>query len=61
MYSKKMQQDSFVRRKLIENNLVEAVVIIPRDTFYTTDISVTLWIINKNKKARTAEVNGRIS
>ena len=49
-----------IRRKLIENNLVEAVVIIPRDTFYTTDISVTLWIINKNKKARTAEVNGRM-
>ena len=47
-------------RKLIENNLVEAIVIIPRNTFYTTDISVTLWIINKNKKARTIEVNGRM-
>lgn len=48
-----------IRRKLIENNLIEAIVIIPRDTFYTTDISVTLWIINKNKKARTVEVNGK--
>jgi type I restriction enzyme M protein len=48
-----------IRRKLIENNLVEAIVIIPRDTFYTTDISVTLWIINKNKKARTVEINGK--
>lgn len=47
-----------IRRKLIENNLVEAIVIIPRDTFYTTDISVTLWILNKNKKARTVEING---
>lgn len=49
-----------IRRKLIENNLVEAIIVLPRDTFYTTDISVTLWIINKNKKARTIEINGRI-
>jgi type I restriction enzyme M protein len=46
-----------IRRKLIENNLVEAIIIIPRDTFYTTDISVTLWIINKNKKARKTKIN----
>jgi len=48
-----------IRRKLIENKLVEAIIIIPRDTFYTTDISVTLWILNKNKKARIAEINGK--
>ena len=48
-----------IRRKLIENNLVEAIIIIPRDTFYTTDISVTLWILNKNKKERTIELNGK--
>lgn len=48
-----------IRKKLIENNLVEAIIIIPRDTFYTTDISVTLWIINKNKKERSLEINGR--
>jgi type I restriction enzyme M protein len=40
-----------IRKKLIENNLVEAIIILPRDMFYTTDISVTLWILNKNKKA----------
>ena len=44
-----------IRRKLIENNLVEAIIIIPRNTFYTTDISVTLWILNKNKKERTVK------
>ena len=49
-----------IRRKLIENNLVEAILLFHRNMFYTTDISVTLWIINKNKKARTVEVNGRI-
>lgn len=49
-----------IRRKLIENKLVEAIVVLPRNLFYTTDISVTLWILNKNKKARTAEQNGVI-
>ncbi|WP_436416958.1 SAM-dependent DNA methyltransferase [Petrimonas sulfuriphila] len=49
-----------IRRKLIENDLVEAIVIIPRNTFYTTDISVTLWILNKNKKERVVEINGNV-
>ncbi|MCA6437540.1 MAG: N-6 DNA methylase [Bacteroidetes bacterium] len=48
-----------IRRRLIENNLVEAIVIIPRNTFYTTDICVTLWILNKNKKERTVEINNK--
>lgn len=45
-----------IRRKLVENNLVEAIVILPRSMFYTTDISVTLWILNKNKTERTVEL-----
>ncbi len=46
-----------IRQKLIENDKVEAIIVLPRDMFYTTDISVTLWIVNMNKHART--VNGR--
>lgn len=49
-----------IRRRLIENNLVEAIIILPRNLFYTTDISVTLWILNKNKKARVLEENGDV-
>ena len=49
-----------IRKKLIENNLVEAILVLPRNLFYTTDISVTLWILNKNKKARTIEQNGEL-
>lgn len=45
-----------IRRKLIENNLVEAILVLPRNLFYTTDISVTLWIINKNKKAQEKKI-----
>ena len=47
-----------IRRKLIEDKLVEAIVILPRNLFYSTDISVTLWIINHNKKAHVAVKNG---
>lgn len=47
-----------IRKQLIENNLVEAIIILPRSLFYTTDISVTLWVLNKNKKARDVEKNG---
>lgn len=49
-----------IRKKLIENNLVEAILILPRNLFYTTDISVTLWIINHNKKARTVKLNDEV-
>ncbi|MDD3915368.1 MAG: class I SAM-dependent DNA methyltransferase [Bacteroidales bacterium] len=45
-----------IRRKLIENNLVEAILVLPRAMFYTTDISVTVWILNKNKKEHTKQV-----
>ncbi|MDF9610999.1 class I SAM-dependent DNA methyltransferase [Bacillus cereus] len=50
-----------IRRKLIENNLVEAILVLPSNMFYTTNISVTLWILNKNKKARTIEQNGKLT
>lgn len=49
-----------IRKQLIENDLVEAIVILPPNMFYTTDISVTLWILNKNKKARSIEQNGTV-
>lgn len=39
-----------IRKKLIEKDMVEAIIILPRELFITTDISVTLWILNKNKK-----------
>lgn len=46
-----------IRKQIIENDLVEAIVILPRAMFYSTDISVTLWILNRNKKERTLQVN----
>ena len=39
-----------IREQLIRNDKVEAIFILPREMFYSTDTSVTLWIINQNKK-----------
>lgn len=46
-----------IRQKLIQNDKVEAIIILPRELFITTDISVTLWILNQNKKG--GEYHGR--
>ncbi|MBR3262650.1 MAG: N-6 DNA methylase [Lachnospiraceae bacterium] len=46
-----------IRKKLIQNDKVEAIIILPRELFIITDISVTLWILNQNKKG--GEYHGR--
>lgn len=46
-----------LRKEIIERDRIEAIIVLPRDMFYTTDISVTLWIVNMNKKA--GNINGR--
>ncbi len=49
-----------IRKTLIDNHKVEAIIILPRNMFYSTDISVTLWILNNNKQSRTVEQNGEV-
>ena len=39
-----------IRHQLIKNDKIEAIFILPRDMFYQVDLSVTLWILNQNKK-----------
>ena len=46
-----------IRQKLIENDKIEAIIVLPRELFITTDISVTLWILNQNK--RGGQYHGR--
>ena len=47
-----------IRKRLIENKLVEAILLLPKEMFYSTSISVTLWILNSNKKAHISIQNG---
>lgn len=42
-----------IRQRLIENDKIEAIIVLPREMFYSTDISVTLWILNNNKRGGT--------
>jgi type I restriction enzyme M protein len=46
-----------IRKHLVENDKVEAIIVLPREMFYSTDISVTLWVLSNNKKAHS--LNGR--
>ena len=42
-----------IRRQIIENDLVDCMIALPGQLFYTTQIPVCLWFLTKNKKAQT--------
>lgn len=42
--------ESQIRRWLLENDLIEAIIAMPTDMFYNTDIATYAWIISKNKR-----------
>lgn len=48
-----------IRKNLIKNGKIEAIIILPREMFYYTDISVTLWIMSNNKGARKIIQDGK--
>lgn len=41
-----------IRANIVKADLVEAIVALPAQLFYTTGIPVTLWFLNKNKKQK---------
>ncbi|GBC61391.1 SAM-dependent DNA methyltransferase [Desulfonema ishimotonii] len=43
-----------IRRKMIENDLVDCMIAMPGQLFYTTQIPVCLWFVTKSKKADNA-------
>lgn len=43
--------ESQIRRWLLENDLVEAIVQMPTDLFYNTGITTYIWVLSKNKRA----------
>ncbi|WP_018405296.1 type I restriction-modification system subunit M [Marinobacter gelidimuriae] len=45
--------EGVIRQKLIENDLVDCMIALPGQLFYTTQIPVCLWFVTKNKKAQT--------
>ena len=43
--------ESQVRRWLLENDYVEAIIGMPTDLFYNTGIGIYIWVISRNKRA----------
>lgn len=41
-----------IRRKIVDDDLVEGIVAMPTQLFYTTQIPVSLWFISRNKKQK---------
>lgn len=42
--------ESQIRRYLLENDLIEAIIQLPTDLFYNTGISTYIWILSKQKR-----------
>jgi type I restriction enzyme M protein len=42
--------ESQIRRWLLENDLIEAIIAMPTDLFYNTGIATYAWILSKNKR-----------
>ena len=42
--------ESQVRRWLLENDLIEAIIAMPTDLFYNTGIATYVWVLSKNKR-----------
>jgi type I restriction enzyme M protein len=51
-----------IRRKIVEDDLVDGIIAMPTQLFYTTQIPVSLWFINRNKnqKGKTLFIDARI-
>lgn len=42
--------ESQIRRWMLENDLIEAIIALPTDLFYNTGIATYIWVLSKNKR-----------
>lgn len=47
--------ESNIRKWMLENNLVEAIIQLPTDEFFNTGIHTYLWVLNKNRPVHTKD------
>ena len=45
-------QEGEIRKRLIENDLVDCIISMPTNLFYTVTVPCSIWIINRNKKQK---------
>ncbi len=49
--SSNTNSEGAIRRKIVENDLVDCMIALPGQLFFTTQIPVCLWFLTKNKKS----------
>lgn len=47
--------EGLIRQKMLENDLVDCMIAMPGQLFYTTQIPVCLWFLTKNKKTQVVK------
>ena len=57
--SSNTSNEGVIRQSLIENDLVDCMVALPGQLFYTTQIPVCLWFLTRNKEARYIAGDGK--
>ncbi|EAQ80077.1 class I SAM-dependent DNA methyltransferase [Blastopirellula marina] len=50
-----------IRQKIIENDLVDCMIALPGQLFYTTQIPVCLWFLTKSKQARKVQGHSELN
>ena len=45
-------QEGEIRKKIIENDLVDCIIAMPTNLFYTVTVPCSIWIISRNKKQK---------
>ena len=49
--------ESQIRKWMLDNDLIEAIIALPTDLFYNTPLTTYIWVLSKNKRA---ERNGKV-
>lgn len=44
--------ESEIRKHIIENDMLDAIIELPKDMFYNTNISTYIWLVTNNKKTK---------
>lgn len=57
--SSNTSNEGVIRQSLVENDLVDCMVALPGQLFYTTQIPVCLWFVTRNKEARYIPGDGK--
>jgi len=52
--------ESEIRRYILENDLLEAIVALPTDMFYNTGIATYVWILSSNKASQNPARKGKV-